>query len=222
MFVKACSQIRNAIYGVNGMSQLSPDGTNYTNATAFMIAPGILVTAAHFIHVENDISKPIHKLFEAIRTPDIGQNMEVATLIAEDPIRDVSLLRIDNPRSNAHVVLEPNIIPIGTNCGSLGFPLASVTIDQNRKMFILTERFQGANISSFQTQRQTSGRLIPFYETDSLMYAGSSGCPGFLDDARVFGMMIMSIVDPKKMTHQLGLSCKVIGWRFQFGSLQWI
>jgi hypothetical protein len=27
-----------------------------------------------------------------------------------------------------------------------------------------------------------------WYETDQLMYSGSSGCPGFLVDGRVFGM----------------------------------
>jgi hypothetical protein len=160
-----------------------------------MIAPGVLATAAHFCHIENDPSKPVHNRFEAIRSPDIGQKMEDVTLIAEDTLRDLALLRIENPRSTLHVQLECNIVSTGTNCGSLGFPLASVIFSQTGRMFNLVERFQGANISTYQTSIAPTGRTLGFYETDSLMYGGSSGCPGFLVDGRVFGMHVASIVD---------------------------
>ena len=195
MFSQACSEIRNAIYGVVGTSQVGVNMVNCTNATAFMIAPGVLATAAHFIHIENDPTKPVHETFEAIRAPDVGQKMENAQLIAEDSTRDLALLRINNPRSEVCVTLEPDEVAIGTSCGSLGFPLAQIVFTQTGKMFNLIERFQGANISAFHTQVDPSGRQLPYYETDALMYKGSSGCPGFLVNGNVFGMHVRSAIE---------------------------
>ena len=196
MFSKACPQIRDSIYGVLGSSQLGAKGMTGSNATAYMIAPGILSTAAHFVHVENNPSKPIHTKFEAIRAPDIGQKMEIVKLIAEDPARDIALLRINNPRSNICVSLEANIVPIGTSCGSYGFPLAEVVFAKTGKTFSLVERFQGANISAVVPS--PSSQQISYYETDSLMYKGSSGCPGFLANGNVFGMHIRVRVERPK------------------------
>lgn len=196
MFVQACNQIRECIYGLMGHSRIGPNQVNATNGTGFMIAPGILVTAGHFCHVENDPSKPVHTKFEAIRSPDIGQGMENATFIATDAGRDIALLRLNNPRSTSRVQLECNKVPTGTSCGSLGFPLASVMFSPSGRIFNVFERFQGACISAYQISLDPSGRALRFYETDSLMYGGSSGCPGFLTDARVFGMHVASIVDP--------------------------
>lgn len=198
MFKKSCSQIRNAIYGVIGTSQLSGGQINCTNGTAFMIAPGVLVTAAHLSHVEANPAKPIHTLFEVIRAPDIGQVMERAQLIVEDPIRDIALLRISSPRSNTCVFLESSSVPIGTNCGSLGFPLAFVTFTQTSKRFDLIQRFQGANISAFYSQSHSSGRQLSYYEIDALMYNGSSGCPGFLTNSKVIGMQVASVIEPNR------------------------
>ncbi len=196
MFAKACSQVRESIYGVLGSSKVSTKSINITNATAFMIAPGILSTAAHFVHVENNPAKPIHTKFEVIRAPDIGQNTEIAKLIAEDPSRDIAFLRINNPRSNICVSLEANIVPTGTSCGSYGFPLAQVFLAQTGKGFNLVERFQGASISAFVTD--SAGQKPSYYETDSLMYRGSSGCPGFLVNGKVFGMHIRVRIEKPK------------------------
>jgi S1-C subfamily serine protease len=189
MFSQACCQIRNAIYGIIGETQVRANQFNCSNATAFMIAPSVLVTAAHSVHVRNHPNQPVHTSFVVIRAPDIGQSMESVELIAEDSGRDIALLRINNPRSNTCVILESNIVSIGTSCGSLGFPLAKVTFSpRTGRMFNLNERFQGANISAFYTETDSSGREQSTYETDALMYQGSSGCPGFLVKGNVFGM----------------------------------
>lgn len=198
MFSKACSQVRESIYGVLGMSQINAKRVNYTNATAFMIAPEVLCTAAHFVHVENNPSKPVHTSFEVIRMPDIGQKMETAQLIAEESTRDIALLRINNPRSNTCVSLEAKRVPIGTSCGSSGFPLAQVVFTKTGRMFNLVERFQGASISAFLTD--PSGQQLSYYETDALMYRGSSGCPGFITNGNVFGMHIRSRIEKPKGT----------------------
>jgi trypsin-like peptidase len=185
MFASACNQIRETIYGVNGLSKIGST-INASNGTAFMIAPQILVTVAHLCHVDSDVTKTRHQLFAAIRSPDIGQSMETATFLAEDTQKDIALLQLAMPRSNACVTLETNRVPTGTPCGALGFPLPSLVFSPTGRAFNLTERFQSASISAYSTGH--GGLPIGRYETDSFSYKGSSGCPGFLDDARVFGM----------------------------------
>lgn len=195
MFVNACNQIRECLYGVSGVSVLGPSQINVTTATGFMVAPGILMTAAHSCHVQNDPSQPLHSRFEVIRSPDIGQSLEQATLIAADSIRDIALLRIASPRSLSQVVLHARRVPTGEICGSLGFPLATVSFSPSGYTYHLVERFQGASISAYQTNTHPSGRALDIYETDSLMYPGSSGCPGFLTTAQVFGIHTASLID---------------------------
>ena len=165
-----------------------------TNGTGFMIAPGVLVTTAHMCHINNDFSKPLLQKFQAIRSPDVGQKMELITLIAEDIDRDLALLKIENPRCTMCVQLECGRVQSGRSVGSLGFPLSSMQFTQSGRNFNLFERFQGASISAYIPKLVPSGHTTYIYETDSLMYSGSSGCPGFLVDGRVFGMHISSII----------------------------
>jgi len=156
-----------------------------------MIAPGIVVSTAHLLHLDSNPSRPRHTRFGVIRAPDIGQSLERAQIIAEESVKDIALLQIENPRSNHCVTLAPNILQIGTSCGSLGFPLGYV----DRRGFHLLLRFQGAYISAFNTERHSSGQSISYYETDALMYKGSSGCPGFITNANVFGLHNKSRVE---------------------------
>lgn len=192
MFQKACSTMVNKVYGIK-FSTIIGAQMHSSLGTGFMIAPGVIATAAHAVHTENNPANPRHTSFEVIRAPDIGQQMEIAQLIAEDTIRDIALLRIGQPRSNQCVTLNNNVVPIGTSSGSLGFPLAF--LDQTG-LFSLVLRFQGANISAFQTFRHPSGRNLSIYETDAIMYNGSSGCPGFTSDEVVFGMQIAVMNNP--------------------------
>jgi len=190
MFQQACSAIRNAVYGIRSDTSIG-NRRNVTNGTAFMVAPGIIVTAAHVIHLESNSSNPRHNTIRAIRAPDVGQRTETAQFIAEDTIRDLALLQIDNPRSDQSVTLEQSVLPIGASCGSLGFPLATV----DERGFHLVLRFQGANISAFVTATDPFGRSLSFYETDALMYKGSSGCPGFIVNGNVFGLHNISLME---------------------------
>jgi S1-C subfamily serine protease len=188
MFATACPSNREAIYGMLATSPVKPQGVTASNGSAFMVAPGILITAAHCVHIETNPNKSVHNKFELIRAPDIGQKMESATLIAFDKKKDLALLKIDEPRSTACLKLLKATVPPGTPCGSLGFPLASVSFNPSGIGFNLIERFQGANISAFVVTTDPIGNKISFYETDSLMYGGSSGCPGFIASGEVFGM----------------------------------
>jgi S1-C subfamily serine protease len=178
MFQEACRTVRESVYGIKAATPIGINQMNVSTGTGFMIAPGLLATCAHVIHFECNPSKEVQQKFEVIRAPDIGQQTEPDLFVAEDIAKDIALLKIANPRSTQSIFLEPSLLNVGTSCGSLGFPLSFVD-PQGR--YLLDLRFQGAFISSFNN-------LGEFYETDSLMYNGSSGCPLFTTDARVFGM----------------------------------
>jgi hypothetical protein len=152
-----------------------------------MIAPGIIATVAHALHINGDVSEPLHETFEVIRTPDIGKGMQFAHVIAEDIDRDLAMLRVETPHDYRYLRLVDSIAPMGSTCGFQGFPLSSVEFIDTGLNITLIERFQGATISAFITET-TNNRDLDWYETDQLMYSGSSGCPGFLLDGRVFGM----------------------------------
>ncbi len=203
MFSEASKKIREGLYGIMAGSILKQDGpkqtVNFTNGTGFMIAPNYIVTAAHLIHVENNPSKPVHQNFEVIRAPEVGQPMEKAIFVAEDSARDLALLKIEDAKNKTVVELERNQIPRGENCGFLGFPLASVVFQQTgARQFNLFERFQGAYISNYLELVDATGRKLPFYEIDTLMYSGSSGCPGFTPGAKVIGMQVGSVMQKNK------------------------
>lgn len=173
-----------------------------------MIAPGICATAAHVLHQEGDRSKPLHKKIEVIRAPDIGSPMLEAKLLAENTDRDLALIEIINPVHTSPLTLLNSRIDNGTTCGSLGFPLAKITMKENQTSFNLVERFQGAYISAFQKFSMPNNNSLDFYETDSVIYGGSSGCPGFNTDGSIFGMVIGTASDenPKNQSQRLAIS----------------
>ncbi len=195
MFEESCKKIRESVYGVMGISVIPKNGpqvaVNATNATAFMIAPAYLITAAHFVHQENDIKKPVHTSFEIIRAPEIGRKMGKATFIDEDLVHDIALLKVENPTNDKVVSLAEDIISRGNACGFLGFPLAKVLFMPNgQRNFNLLERFQGAYISNYITVDAGLSSKRGIYEIDNMMYPGSSGCPAFTVDGKVFGMQV--------------------------------
>jgi hypothetical protein len=128
-----------------------------------MIAPGVLITAAHLVHADGDSTRKVHTVFEVIGAVDIGQKMERATFVAEDVLRDTALLRLDNPRSISCVSLETTRVPTGTSCGSLWFRLARVVSSPSGPSLSLAERFQGASISAFHAQSDLDGRSLDYY-----------------------------------------------------------
>ncbi len=206
MFRETCKSVRESIYGVLCQSPVGEGQTNYSNGTAFMIAPGVCATASHVLHVEGDRSKPVHKKLEVIRTPEIGRPMLQASLIAENKDRDLALIRIHKPGNLTVLSLYPSKIETGTAIGALGFPLAGVINLNSRIAFNLVERFQGAFISAFQRFSFSDNVQFDFYETDSVVYGGSSGCPGFTMDGRIFGMVIGTASEGNEKSNSARLS----------------
>jgi len=210
MFREACKQNSGGIYGTLSSSQFGNEKT-WCNGTGFMIAPGILAMASHCIHVGNNNANKRHKRFDVICTTDIGRSLESAVLIDEDCIRDLALLKIDNPRSIRCLSLETSVVEKGTACGSLGFPFSSTEILSTGIEFNLVERFQGAYISTYINETLSSGRILSTYETNNLMYAGASGCPGFLVNGNIFGMLVgtrvnTNTINGKQISEQVAIS----------------
>lgn len=197
MFRNVNKTIRESIYGVLCTSAVENNQTVCGTGTAFMIAPGVCATAAHVLHLDGDNTKALHQRIEIIRAPDIGTPMLVATLIAEDTERDLALIKIINPSNSSVITLYKTKIDSGINTGALGFPLAQVSLINNQITYKLTERFQGAHISAYNLAAYPHANpqniTLDTYETDSLTYSGSSGCPGFTTEAKCFGMVIGSV-----------------------------
>ena len=192
MFTKSCSQVQESVYGVWARTNLGKT-TNHSNGTGFKISEKNIVTCSHILHQKTDVKRPLHKEVFVIRAPDIGNQAIKVKVLADDPVRDVALLEIDD--NAPFLTLDPNLESMGTICGSIGFPLCTVKQKGKGIVFDLTLRFQGAHISANYTHT-LSGSPFRWYETDSLMYKGSSGCPGFLSNGIVWGMQQKVRVDP--------------------------
>lgn len=186
MFSKATAQIRESLYGIMART-VQGSQTIHSMGSGIMIASNYVVTNAHVLHQNNDVKNLIHKDIEVIRSPDIGKNCTSATLLKEDPQRDLAILKLNNATSTRCASLLETILPSGTSVGSLGFPLASVNVVKGNLAYGLNERFQGAYVSAYFTETVDS-RAYPWYEVDRVMYGGSSGCPFYSVDGKIVGL----------------------------------
>lgn len=216
MFEAACMKVRESLYGILCQTDLGGKPVSFGSGTGFLIAPQLCLTAAHVLHHDGQKNAPIHNRIQLIRAPEVGQPMHIARLLGIDDALDLALLRIDHPsRPNParpradqnpsrqapqntglpYLELHPEVPLPGTLCGSLGYPLSTVGMKEQHVAFTLIERFQGSYISSRRPELLTDGRLASIVETDGLMYGGSSGCPGFTTDGRVWGLHFATITE---------------------------
>jgi hypothetical protein len=79
-------------------------------------------------------------------------------------------------------------------------------------MISLIERFQGAFISAYIVDNLT-GKSLPWYEVDKQIYGEGSGCPGYIQNGNVVGIM-SRVRDPEGESdipplqrHHLEISC---------------
>ncbi|NNE56401.1 MAG: trypsin-like peptidase domain-containing protein [Flavobacteriales bacterium] len=193
MFQSACSTIRESLYGIKCSSQV--DGRQIVGTgTGFLIAPGVVATASHVLHHEGDWSKPIHPHLQVIRAPKVGGQMHKAELIADFPNKDLAFLRIEEEDKIPVVELSTDERQRGEQIGSLGFPLATMKRFRQQQAFVLIERFQSGFVSAKYRQNR-GGSPLSIIETDSNIYSGSSGCPGFDPSGKVFGLLSATKTD---------------------------
>ena len=188
MFEKALASIREAIYAIIASSPLPTDAATPSGGTAFMIAPGLLVTAARCLPGGSDPGDLPWTELSLIRAPDIGRGTERATLVSLDRGKGLALLRIDAPRSAASLRILDAPVPIGTPCAYSGFPRLAMD-PAPRPGASLIEMFQGAVVSSFTKTAGPGGEPVSCYLTDAPLVGDASGCPGFVSSGEVFGML---------------------------------
>jgi hypothetical protein len=188
MFEKALASIREAIYAILASTPLPTDAATPSGGTAFMIAPGLLVTAARCLPGGSDPGDLPWTELSLIRAPDIGRGTERATLVSLDRGKGLALLRIDAPRSAASLRILDAPVPIGTPCAYSGFPRLAMD-PAPRPGASLIEMFQGAVVSSFTRTAGPGGEPVSCYLTDAPLVGDASGCPGFVSSGEVFGML---------------------------------
>lgn len=188
MFEKALAENRESIYAILASSSLPPEAATPSGGTAFMIAPGLLVTAARCVPDGSDPGNPPCPELSLVRAPDIGRGTERAILVSLDRGKGLALLRIDAPRSAATLRILDAPVPIGTQCAYSGFPRLAM-VPAPRPGASLIEMFQGASVSSFVRTAGPDGELVSRYVTDAPLVGDASGCPGFLSSGEVFGML---------------------------------
>ena len=128
MFEKALTENREAIYAILSSSPTGPNAITPSLGSAFMVAPGLLVTSARCLRDESRPGAPPHEGLRVIRALDIGKEPEPVTVLAANARKDLALLRIAAPRSTACLRLLDAPVPVGTHCGTAGFP--RITVDQ--------------------------------------------------------------------------------------------
>jgi len=189
MFEKALAENREAIYAILASSSLPPEAATPSGGTAFMIAPGLLVTAARCVPGESDPGTFPRPELSLVRAPDIGRETERATLVSLDRGKGLALLRIDAPRSAAFLRILDVPVPIGTLCAYSGFPRISMGAAPLPGASLI-EMFQGASVSSFVRTAGPEGEIVSYYVTDAPLVGDASGCPGFIPSGEVFGMLV--------------------------------
>ena len=188
MFEKALASIREAIYAILAPASLPPGAATPSGGTAFMIAPGLLVTAARCVPGGSGPGNRPCPGLSLVRAPDIGRGTEPATLVTLDRGKGLALLRIEAPRSGASLRLLDAPVPIGTPCAYSGFPRLAMD-PAPLPGASLIEMFQGASVSSFARTQGPGGKPVSRYTTDAPLVGDASGCPGFTASGEVFGML---------------------------------
>jgi hypothetical protein len=188
MFEKALKENREAIYAILAPAALPREAATPSGGTAFMIAPGLLVTAARCIPGGSDPGNLPRPDLSLVRAPDIGRGTERATLVSLDRGKGLALLRIDAPRSAATLRLLDAPVPVGTPCAYSGFPRLAMDPAPVPGSSLI-EMFQGASVSSFARGAAPGGEPVSRYATDSPLVGDASGSPGFTATGEVFGML---------------------------------
>jgi hypothetical protein len=188
MFEKALAENREAIYAILAPASLPPEAATPSGGTAFMIAPGLLVTAARCVPGGSGPGDRPCPGLSLVRAPDIGRGTEPATLVTLDRGKGLALLRIEAPRSGASLRLLDAPVPIGTPCAYSGFPRLAMD-PAPLPGASLIEMFQGASVSSFARTDGPGGEPVSRYTTDAPLVGDASGCPGFTASGEVFGML---------------------------------
>lgn len=202
MFATAYTDVEQCTYAVLAAIDLGAEGIDYGKGTAFMVSPGLLITAAHVLYVAGEYSRPRFPKLGVLWAPEVdAYSFESVDVLGQDIARDLALLRIPNQRHSHSVRFCTHQLSVGTACSYFGF-LAERRVTGTGCPYIFRSRSEEGTIHSFVTERRITGQLVDYYRTDSVMYSGLSGCPGFTSTGEVFGLHVAS----EMVNGQRGLS----------------
>jgi S1-C subfamily serine protease len=149
----AVERAGRAVVAVNARARLGSTGVHWR--------PGLIVTADHTVHVDNDVT---------ITSPD-GRAV-TATVAGRDPAIDVAILKVDAPDLAVAEVADSDAIRVGHIVMALGHgPRASWGV-----------------ISAIGEGRGGRGAAGPVFHLDLTLYPGFSGGPLVDVQGRIVGM----------------------------------
>lgn len=135
--------------------------------SGFLIAPDLVVTAAHMVRDASAISIAF------------GRTSVNATVLGTNDIADIALVRTENPVQGHQFQLRKTEPPIGTDVAALGFPLG--------RPFTLTK----GTVSALDAEQDIGSRVLRnLIQTDAAINHGNSGGPLITQDGQVSGVVV--------------------------------
>ncbi|MFB6452073.1 S1C family serine protease [Bradyrhizobium tunisiense] len=179
--VKVAGKYDARVAHVETIGTLFNDKQEIGAGSGLLIGETLIITNNHVVPDANNYKR----LDIFIRLKSRLTNPLSATVLARDPQRDLALLQLSTPVSDAGgkrcpmpIVLKPSQAPMGTTVLVLGFP-----VDQDLSL-------SGGLISNHGSPPKEMR-----WQTDTVMNPGNSGGPVFEDHGFLLGIAVGGIVD---------------------------
>ncbi|KNH21734.1 peptidase S1 [Arthrobacter sp. ZBG10] len=164
----------------SGVGQFSVTGCEFSaTGTGFLIAPDLVVTAAHVV---DDAS--------AISIAFGGEPSVEGVVLGFNELADLALVRINRPVAGHQLQFQEAQPPIGTDVAALGFPLGEpLTLTRG----IVSGLDREVNFGS--------GRIGNMIQTDAAINPGNSGGPLLDEQGFVTGIISAGTVGAEGMSY---------------------
>lgn len=163
----------------SGVGQLSVTGCDFNaTGTGFMVAPDLVVTAAHVVDHASAIS---------VR---FGSASSEGVVLGFNELADLALVRLEAAVTGHQFQFQPTDPPIGTDVAALGFPRGeSLTLTKG----IVSGLDRDVDFGS--------GLIGNMLQTDTAINPGNSGGPLLNLEGRVTGVVSASKKDSEGMSY---------------------
>ncbi len=225
MFAKVVDDTRLSVHAVVGVTETSGK-LDASNGSCFAVGKGLFMTVAHVCHLQQNMKQPIHQQIFVAIIEDGQSTMIRAKVLDIDDGLDVAILQADWPKQAGFLLIADEVVPVGSNVGYLGFPVANFQIIKKPNSadinLIAVRRFSAGHISS----HTHSNGDVESYETDFTIYSGGSGGPLLSLDGKVVGMVVGTLslasgdaseqtqVEAQRLSISKWLSSRKIAQRF--------
>ncbi len=169
--------------------------------SGFVVGDGtLLITNVHVLPEAGQV--PIPQLAVLVSRADGGREARMATVVSQDRLHDLALLRLDGPALPALPLAEAGRTREGTDVVLMGFPIGGVlgySMVTHRGVIASVTAIALPSPTSQQLDARSVSRLregpFPVYQLDATAYPGNSGGP-LLDaqTGQVVGIVNMVLV----------------------------